>query len=358
MVDNFCAKRVGIKVFFCAFNVASSLTLILINKRLFTRGFNHLCALTALHQLATVCTAQVSHGILSWQTSTQSKSKPTRPHGAHVLLYATLFTLSVIGMNFSLLYNGVLLYQIFKLSVLPAVALLEMAYLDKKLSLREAIGLSLLLQGSAFAVFDGDEHENIFISSNGITSAVIAVGATSCQIVFLKFLQKTHTNSDDLLATLSYSSAGLMLILFPFIDSKLAGSDVGSTICALVRYGDSEWALVAISCVAAAGTNLSQFVIVDMLTPLTFQILSQLKTLGLFVAGFCLGEYAGPLRQVGVLLGMLGSVLYSFACLKWCDSHSWRYLVAPMSWRKSCVWLLVVIFTIFTESYFMHHHMS
>ena len=49
---------------------------------------------------------------------------------------------------------------------------------------------------------------------------------------------------------------------------------------------------------AAAGTKPFQFVIVDMLTSLTFQILSQLKTLGLFVAGFCLGEYAGPLRQL------------------------------------------------------------
>ncbi|MDA9766560.1 hypothetical protein N9D08_00890 [bacterium] len=261
-------------------------------------------------------------------------------------------------MNFSLLYNGVLLYQIFKLSVLPAVALLELAYLDKKLSLREMIGLSLLMQGSAFAVFDGDKQKNIFVSSNGITSAVIAISATSCQIVFLKVLQRTHAKSDDLLATLSFSSAGLMLILFPFIDSKLAGMDVGSTARALAHYGDDEWTLIAISCVAAAGTNLSQFVIVDILTPLTFQILSQLKTLGIFVAGFCLGEYVGPLRQVGVLLGMLGSVLYSFICLEGCGSHSLRYLVAPMSWRNSCVCLLVVTFAIFTESIFLMHHLS
>ena len=351
-------KRIGINVFFCALNVASSLTLVLINKRLFTRGFKHVCALTAIHQLATVCAGQVSHRNSSRPTSTQAKSTSSRLHRAHALLYATLLNLSIIGMNFSLLYNGVLLYQIFKLLVLPAVALLELAYLDKKLSLRETIGLSLLMQGSAFAVFDGDKQENIFMSSNGITSAVIAVGATSCQIVFLKVLQRTRAKSDNLLATLSYSSAGLMLILFPFIDSKLAGMDVGGTIRALAHYGGDEWTLIAISCAAAAGTNLSQFVIVDMLTPLTFQILSQLKTLGIFVAGFCLGEYVGPLRQVGVLLGVLGSVLYSFICLEGCGSHSLRYLVAPMSWRKSCVCLLVVIFAIFTESFLLMHHDS
>ena len=242
--------------------------------------------------------------------------------------------------------------------MLPAVALLELAYLDKKLTLRETIGLSLLMQGSAFAIFDGDKQKNIFMSSNGITSAVIAVGATSCQIVFLKVLQRTHAKSDDLLATLSLSSAGLMLILFPFIDSKLAGMDVGSTIRALAHYGGLEWTLIAVSCAAAAGTNLSQFVIVDMLTPLTFQILSQLKTLGIFFAGFCLGEYVGPLRQVGVLLGVLGSVLYSFICLQGCGLHSLGYLVAPMSWRKSCVCLLAVIFAIFTESFLLMHHHS
>ena len=60
--------------------------------------------------------------------------------------------------------------------------------------------------------------------------------------------------------------------------------------------------------------NLTQYLIIGRFSPLTFQVVGQVKNIGIIIlAGVLLGEKIGVLKVVGCLLGTAGTLLYSGA---------------------------------------------
>ena len=322
-------------------NVLASLFIVMVNKLAFIAGFRYVCTLTVFHQFSTALVSLLR----------PATSKPAIAEAAYpvthtdALLYAVFFNMSIVTMNLSLKLNALGTYQMLKLGVLPAVALLEFIFLAVKAYVRIYFALNMILQGSFLALLD-DMH-SVGITFQGLCAGLLAVFSTASQTVLMKALQKKCTDSQQriLLRTISVYSSGMLLFIAPILATTLNGVTYTEYISDMVNLftGRANVAMMhalLVSCIIAAVLNASQFVIIGKFSPLTFQVLGQLKMVGVLLLGaFQLNEGIYVRKSVGVVLVIWASWSYSShkstSCPQVEKYHNQYYMFAALGW--ACV---------------------
>ena len=253
-------------------NVVSAVGLVLMNKRVVVKdGFRFMTILTGFHFYFAfiACFLMLMSGHLQYKTVNDYFA---------VARIAVGMLSSVLFMNFNLATNSIGFYQVSKLMCIP-VSLLVETLLDKRqqdLSVTLTFSLLLILIGVGLVCV-----KEVSFNSMGMLWAVLGVLSTSLAQVFFSPLQRNlGLNPLQLLFHVSpWLTFGsfLMTPLFDDIDALL-DMPVGLNLCVDVL----------LSCCLAIFLNTTNYFVLSVTSPLTYQVLGHGKTICIFIMGILL----------------------------------------------------------------------
>jgi solute carrier family 35 protein E3 len=120
-------------------NCGSAVSLVFLNKHLMKEcSFHFLGLLAALHMGVT--------SVLAVQ-QTQLSGKMCQLQHSEVAFFLMVTVVSLVSMNLSLLVNHVGVYQISKIAMIPACCLLEYLTQGKRITLKAAAAMAVLIAG-------------------------------------------------------------------------------------------------------------------------------------------------------------------------------------------------------------------
>ena len=167
--------------FSAAFNVISSVGLILSNKQLVNRnGFDFMVVLTGVHFYSSFlcCLLALMFGVLQYKMISN-----------HLYLFRISMAslMSIVFMNLNLAHNSIAFYQISKLCCIPMTLFLESMFGLRKHKLTFSLVLSLsLIVGGMALVSEGE----IQYSPAGLVYMALGVVGTSVGQIWFAPLQK------------------------------------------------------------------------------------------------------------------------------------------------------------------------
>ena len=203
-------------------------------------------------------------------------------------------------MNLNLNENSVGIYQMSKLACIPVTIGLQYLLYHQTITQDVAWTLVPLTIGVGLStVYDVDANYL------GTIYAILAVLATALAQIFTSTKQKAlGCNALQLLYHTSPVIAVGMFIMCPMFD------DLGG----LYNYTYSTPVVfrILLTCVLALGVNISNYVVLGMTSPLTYQVLGHGKTILILILGFIVFAKPVDSRQaVGILIGLFGVVAYT-----------------------------------------------
>ncbi|KAJ8301808.1 hypothetical protein KUTeg_020795 [Tegillarca granosa] len=233
-------------------NILASITIVLINKWIYTKhGFPNV-SLTCIHFIVT------SIGLVICQQLNlfQPKSLPL----TKMLPLALTFCGFVVFTNLSLETNTVGTYQLIKTMTTPCIMFIQTFFYDKKFSNK----IKFTVIPISIGVFL-NSYFDIKFNLLGIVYATIGVLVTSLYQVWVG--EKQHEfqiNSMQLLYYQAPLSAGLLMIVIPFIEAPIFS----------LHGTFGEWSyevvlIVLLSAVVAFSVNLSIYWIIGNTSPVT-----------------------------------------------------------------------------------------
>jgi len=277
-------------------NVVSSVALVLANKRAVIKdGFDFMIVLTGLHFYASFlcCFCALLWGTLQYKMVKSYIS---------LLRIAALSLMSIVFMNLNLKYNSVGFYQISKLCCIPVSLLLETLFGLRKQKLTKELlsSLGFILVGMYLVIDAQITYDN----QKGLLYMALGVLCTSiAQIWFAPLQRELGLNSMQLLFHTSPWMAFSAFLITPLcedtprlLEYKLTGPIVAD---------------LSLSCLMAFGLNLSNYKVLELTSPLTYQVLGHFKTVAILVAGMLLFDDELTKRvTLGVALSVVGMVVY------------------------------------------------
>ena len=205
-------------------------------------------------------------------------------------------------MNLNLAHNSVGFYQLSKLSCIPITILIETVLKTRQqiLNTTMVFSLSLILLGMTIVLV----HE-IQLNTIGLFWAACAVLSTSvAQVLFSPLQKELGMSSIQLLFhTSPILTIGSYLLIPIFEDIPLLLS-TSITFSLIVN--------ILLSCMMAVLLNITNYFVLSMTSPLTYQIINHCKTLLVMLSGVVfLGELPTTKVMFGMLLAVAGVVVYS-----------------------------------------------
>ncbi len=209
--------------------------------------------------------------------------------------------LSIIFMNYNLAHSSIGFYQISKLFCIPVTLLIESMFNLRQQSLTCSLVVSLVLIVAGMCLV---AEREVLVNSTGVTWAVLGVVATSSAQIFFGPLKKD----------LGLDSIQLLFHTSPWLSfGSFASIPLFERTHELLQYSDQGVLLaIAVSCLLAVAFNVSNYVLLGLVTPMSYTVLSHVKTIAIIVLGSYLFDAAPTLRvTAGVALAMLGVIWYS-----------------------------------------------
>lgn len=246
--------------FTIAANIVCSISIVLINKWLYTEyGFPNI-SLTCIHFVMT------SLGLLICRKLNlfQPKSVPI----LKMLPLALTFCGFVVFTNLSLETNSVGTYQIMKTMTTPCIMAIQTAYYDKTFSTKVKLTVIPITLGVTLnSIYD------VKFNLLGMCFATIGVLVTSLYQVWVA--EKQHEfqmNSMQLLYYQAPLSAAVLIVVIPFIEAPIF-----SFHGALGSYPTNVVMLVLLSGAIALSVNLTIYWIIGNTSPVTYNMAGHLK---------------------------------------------------------------------------------
>eukprot|EP00741_Cyanophora_paradoxa_P012999 tig00020660_g12554.t1 len=274
-------------------NVASSVTLVFVNKLLFVSvGFTFSMALTCFHFCLTSIYVHLQASPLVG--AFKSKRIPWRD----VLLLSGSFCTSVVFLNLSLETNSVGFYQLSKILQTPAVALIETVVYGQRRTGAEVFALALVCGGVMLATV-----ENVSTNVVGTFNAAMAVLGTVGYHVLTKAKSKElSASSYQLLYYLAPASAASIAAFVPVMEPGFFS----------YSFTGRALAFVCLSGTVAILVNLSGSIVISKTSALTFSVCSHLKTCLVLLIGFLAFDHVWtPRTLLGAAATLVGIILYS-----------------------------------------------
>jgi solute carrier family 35 protein E3 len=274
-------------------NILSVVGIVITNKYLTeVDGFQYVVFLSALHFAFTMFGTRVllGMGMFSFKEA----------EIAAVMPVALGSLLSVAFMNLNLQYNSVGFYQLSKLACIPFTLAVQYIAYYQPVSSKVQMCLVPIIFGVGYAtVHDLDMN---FVGS---CFAVCAVVATSMAQIFTSTYQKSL--DCDALQLLYHTSpiifAGMVILCPMFEDTSALYAFVYTPGCVF---------RILLSCGFALGVNISNYLVLGKLGPLTYQVVGHLKTVLILLLGFLMFNKTLDMRNIiGIIIAMTGVVAYS-----------------------------------------------
>lgn len=205
-------------------------------------------------------------------------------------------------MNKCLVHSSVGFYQVSKLFCVPISLLFEVlfGFKNQTMSYRLLGSIAILLYGMYLVI-----SEEIQYNSTGLFWAVVGTLTTSFTQVFFSTLKKDlgldsmqllfHTS--PWLAFCSFLSIPVLEKAEQLIEFKLSDALIYNLI---------------FSSVIAAGYNITNYLVLSEMTPLTYNILGHFKTIVIIICGIRIFSMVPSTSMIlGTLIAIIGVFLYS-----------------------------------------------
>lgn len=274
-------------------NILSVVGVVICNKYITeVDGYDFMIFLSFLHFSFTMVGTRVMLALGFFQ------DKPASLSG--VLPVAIGSLLSVAFMNLNLSQNSVGFYQLSKLACIPFTLFVQ--YMAYNQSVPRSVQLTLIpiTVGVGYAtIYDLD------LNILGTVFALCAVVATALSQIFTNTYQKTlDCNAMQLLYHTSPFIALGMILMCPIFDDLDKLMNFAYTPPCLLR--------IFVSCLFALGVNISNYLVLGMTSPLTYQVLGHLKTVLIIVIGFVMFNKQADMRNItGIGIAMFGVIAYT-----------------------------------------------
>ncbi|KAG7037040.1 UDP-xylose transporter 3 [Cucurbita argyrosperma subsp. argyrosperma] len=280
-------------------SVVSSVSIVICNKALIsTLGFTFATTLTSWHLLVTFCSLHVA---------LLMKLFEHKPFDARAVMgFGILNGISIGLLNLSLGFNSVGFYQMTKLAIIPCTVLLETVFFRKKFSRSIQFSLTILLLGVGIATVT-----DLQLNALGSFLSLLAV-LTTCvaQIMTNTIQKKFKVSSTQLLYQSCPYQALTLFIAGPFLDWCLTDLNVFA-----FKYTPQVLFFIVLSCLISVSVNFSTFLVIGKTSAVTYQVLGHLKTCLVLGFGYVLLHDPFSWRNIlGILVAIVGMVLYSYCC--------------------------------------------
>ncbi|CAK9326887.1 unnamed protein product [Citrullus colocynthis] len=280
-------------------SVVSSVSIVICNKALIsTLGFTFATTLTSWHLLVTFCSLHVA---------LLMKLFEHKPFDARAVMgFGILNGISIGLLNLSLGFNSVGFYQMTKLAIIPCTVLLETLFFRKKFSKSIQFSLTILLLGVGIATVT-----DLQLNALGSFLSLLAV-LTTCvaQIMTNTIQKKFKVSSTQLLYQSCPYQALTLFIAGPFLDWCLTDLNVFA-----FKYTPQVLFFIVLSCLISVSVNFSTFLVIGKTSAVTYQVLGHLKTCLVLAFGYVLLHDPFSWRNIlGILVAIVGMVLYSYCC--------------------------------------------
>ena len=300
-------------------NVASSVALVLVNKKVFSGGFHFPMTLSFFHFVFTVLWYQM---LAIGGAYTQPPPGTGMPQMEKFKVAAAGFA-SIGFMNLSLNTNSVGFYQITKLTIIPVTlvinALAYQNYTSAKIKLALSIllagvgvatvtdvelrplglgfGLSAVLTTAVFQIWQGTKQKEFGISATQLQAGIAPW--QSAQALAVSFVTEVYCYTPPADGSPCDTAA-------EFFRSAFAGDE---------KQQRTLWIVLA-TCFLALAVNLCSFGLIGRTSAITFQVVGHAKTCLVLVGGYLLFPAKLSDTQqlynniMGVSVAMIGVILY------------------------------------------------
>lgn len=278
-------------------SVLSSTGIVFLNKWLFTfDDFSFPATLTGWHLLVThvvlACASRLgvfTRRKLSWRARAW---------------FSILDALAMALQNLSLNRNSVSFYQTCKLFTIPVIVAIEKALGKDFPKPSVVLALALITVGVTFSTganFDTNAV-GVFIGlGSTVTTAMVVVSTT--------WLQKLHElSSSQLLHNVAIVDGVILTTFGPMLDYHISDR---------LLYIDYTWTtqakvVFALTCGAAVLVNCVTFYLLGKISPVSYQIIGQAKTLIIYAVGYYFFDKEVSRRSsLGAVTTFLGCIVYA-----------------------------------------------
>jgi solute carrier family 35 protein E3 len=300
------SNRVGtnwVVILWMVINVLATVGIVFTNKAIFTDKalVKMPVAFTAFHFLCTFFTLFVMQLV--------GKFTPKSIRVIEILPLCLLFCGNVLLPNLSLAYSSVSFYQLIRILVTPATALLNWLFYNTLINRGQLMSLIPICGGIAMTTFfdlnagGSQKSTSIF----GVICGSTGVMVSAMYVIWIGVYFKRHNCSSlQLLYNQAPVSVVLLSMVIPFTDTIPNFSEVSS---------DAKW-LIMVSGMFAILINMSQFYIVQGTNALTSTVVGHLKTCSILALGWAFGAPMHMMGVLGTLIAMAGIIQYSAASRK------------------------------------------
>ncbi|XP_038054467.1 solute carrier family 35 member E3-like isoform X2 [Patiria miniata] len=275
-------------------NLISSITIVFLNKWIYTRYSFPNLSLTCIHFLTTT----LGLWVCQWCNIFNPKSLPFRS----MLPLSLTFCGFVVFTNLSLQSNTVGTYQLAKSMTTPCILIIQTVFYNKSFSTK----IKLTLVPITLGVITNSYYDVKF-NVQGTIYAVVGFLVTSLYQVWVGAKQREfQVNSMQLLYYQAPLSACILALIVPFFEPVFGENGVLSSWDAYAIY------FVLASGCAAFSVNLSIYWIIGNTSPVTYNMVGHLKFCLTLIGGFLLfGEKVQFNQLLGVSMTLSGIVAYT-----------------------------------------------
>lgn len=288
------------RVLLISLNVGAAVAIVLLNKLLF-RAWPFALALTAVHAIFT----QAGTRALRTAGAFEAVTLPAAP----VARMALCGVASIVLMNISLALNPIGIFQASKILIVPATAVLERVMLGRRAGWRVLVALAAVCAGVALSappdVLTSLEHSRASLMGLAVAAAAVLVASTA--VILIGATQKQLSASPLALldAQQRYVIVYALVMTIIFEDWSAAMRGVADNSIAV---------LVVVTAALSVALNASGFAVLQLLSPLSYQVTSHLKTVATLALGVSLfGETMLARQAAGFALSIAGVVAYAAA---------------------------------------------
>mmetsp|Transcript_86508 Transcript_86508/g.253211 ORF Transcript_86508/g.253211 Transcript_86508/m.253211 type:complete len:313 (+) Transcript_86508:206-1144(+) len=296
---------------FGGLNLFASVSIILVNKQIVSVcGFHFILTLLFLNFLSTCTLLEV----LAYVGFVQEKQLPMRDRG----LLAVMAVFTVLLNNASNEANSVGFYQITKLLIIPTVMVIERLGGVRR-SYSRGVVCSLFMASVGVAVASVSDFE---INTRGTILAFLSILSTAQYQVWQGSKQHEHGVS-GLQITHSVSRPQVVVALaatlvfdvrFPSLKDWLLLRSGGLLDHTLQSQSDVYW--IVGCCAIAVVMNISTYGLLGKVSPVTYQVIGQMKTCLITAFGYIFFDVKVPptwlmVRFSGVGIAVVGIMAYA-----------------------------------------------
>lgn len=294
------SPSISFVTFAIVLNISASISIVLLNKWIYTAyGFPNV-SLTCLHFIVTTVGLFVCQRLNIFQP----KSVPVQK----MIPLAMTFCGFVVFTNLSLESNTVGTYQLIKMLTTPCIMVIQTLYYNKTFS--NSIRLTVIPIALGVSLYS---YYDVKFNLLGIFYASIGVLVTSLYQVWVGEKQhELQLNSMQLLYYQAPLSACMLMLVIPFIEAPVYS----------IHGAMGHWDIHVLGAVFASGViaffvNLSIFWIIGNTSPMTYNMAGHLKfCVTLLMGWFIFHDSLTYLQMSGIIFTLTGVTAYTHLKLK------------------------------------------